>query len=162
MNKDWIQILSNIGVIAGLFFLGYQILQDRELMYAELLTTTFQDDQTRQFALLGENPAIAITKALNNECLSDVETTIVEIYYDSRMTALNRNDFLEQVGLFTGSWRDIRLTTPLWQNRYGLQAIKGNLENPNLSSDYRSMMRAAAAELEPVVADQPDCVSGDA
>ena len=158
VDRDWIQIFSNVGVVAGLFFLGYQILQDRELKTAELLSAAFQDDQARHFTLMGENPAIPLTKMLTDQCLTDVEEAIVSIYFSSRLVDLRRNDYLEEVGLFPEQWTDSTgFSLPIWHNRYGLQALQDALNTPHISERYRSRIAQAVAEITRKVENSPSC-----
>lgn len=81
-NK-WLILAANIGVIAGIVFLGYELQQNNELLEAEARATRVglrQADTT----LVIENPELgeAILKYQNDEPLSERENQLMEKYID--------------------------------------------------------------------------------
>jgi len=93
-----IQILANIGVIAGIVFLGVEIHQNNELMASQARLAT--NDLGLQFAEnLSQNPTLAaiLAKTGNNEPLTEAEE--IQLYgiglYVLRAFQLS---YLEMVG----------------------------------------------------------------
>lgn len=147
MNNDrsnqvatWLQIASNAGVLIGLIFVGLQIMQDRELKIAELITIAANTDHDRQIALMGEEPAEAIAKLIDGQCLDLREQLIMEIYYDARIETWVRNSKLERLGLFSPSWRqDLDLSEKPWQNMIARNAFAADVDNPELVDGVREL-----------------------
>ncbi len=72
--QQLVSILANVGVIAGIVFLGYELRQNNDLMASEARATYASMDQTG-WSFLIENPDFIETliKDRNGEALTDVE-----------------------------------------------------------------------------------------
>ena len=82
-----IAILANIGVIAGIVFLGFELQQNNELLRAEARAD--RRDINREAVIRGlENPDLrtARLKAPNGEPLSDSELYILELDTQAALT----------------------------------------------------------------------------
>ena len=152
MNRDWLQIVSNLGVVAGLVFLGFQILQDREMKRADMIAATFQDDNTRLIALLGENSGATISKIINNRCLSEEEQTIAAVYYNLRVSSWVRNSYMQEIGLFGSDWHENQsLENSSWEHPSGIAQLEITAADPRIDKAFRDRLAKRASELRQIL-----------
>ncbi len=80
-------ILANIGVIAGIVFLGIELQQNNELLAAEARATRHQNRSDHANRVLLENPGLVelIVKADNGEPLTQEEHYALERYLDQAL-----------------------------------------------------------------------------
>ena len=75
-----VSILANIGVIAGIVFLAFELQQNNRLMAAQ--ARAFESEMSRSYSqdvLQNSDVATAITKHQNGEELTDIEET--QVYF---------------------------------------------------------------------------------
>ncbi len=82
-----VSILANVGVIAGIVFLGIELQQNNELLAAEARATRHQNRSDHANRVLLENPGLVelIVKADNGEALSQEEHYTLERYLDQAL-----------------------------------------------------------------------------
>ena len=98
--NDWLQTIGNIGILLGLFFVGYQLYQDRELKKAELAFLGMDSNIQLSLALAGEDPFRAIVKlAVNPESATDEDRYIASKVFDALMFSRRRLFLMEAMGL---------------------------------------------------------------
>jgi hypothetical protein len=95
-----IQILANVGVIAGILFVAVEIRQNNQLLTAESIGTVFENRIDRQDRVM-ENHAYTAVMAKNSrgEMLSDEEEMIVTASHDRAFIAWQREYLLYQLGV---------------------------------------------------------------
>ena len=77
----WVQVAANVGILAGLLMVGVQINQNSELVREQLDHATWTDNLNLHLAMMGENPAAAVAKAIENpSALTVEETRILDAY----------------------------------------------------------------------------------
>ena len=149
MNRDWLQILSNVGVILGLLFLAYQIIQDRNLKRAEMIGMHYQDSLARDLAMMGEDPASTLSKLSTGKCLDARDQMIAIAYYDARFQEWDRNQYIQDIGLFTGSWwQNLNLTSDTWRNEIAIDTLRTTARLQRFSEGFRSKISQAIVDLE--------------
>jgi hypothetical protein len=147
---EYLQILSNFGVVAGLFFLGFQILQERELKQVDLIGVAWSDEQTRRIALMGEEPAQALAKLINSQELDDREVIVATAYFGSIRATWIRNSQMEKLGIFSDEWRrDYRLPSGIWANAIGIESIEVVFHEQHLYTEgLVELLRSEQARLK--------------
>ena len=140
--RHWLRIGADIGILVGLVFVGLQVRQDRELKVAELVADSLQEHHARNIALMGSEPAEALSKLETGQTLEASEQFIAQAYFDSRFANWNRNSILENRGLLPASWHSGTLLADyLWANQYGIEAVESYLKSsPFLTSGFRSQL----------------------
>ncbi len=108
-----ITILANLGVIAGIVFLGYELQQNNELLTAQARVARHDLRSTDSTRVFFENPDMAklVVKIEKNEPLTDDETYIAERFYEQ--TLLNwqfifvefQRGLLEPADIQVAGWR---------------------------------------------------------
>ena len=95
-----IQILANIGVIAGIVFLAFEIRQNNILLTAESIGTVFENRIARHDRIM-EYPAYTaiMAKNLAGEPLSVEEEMTVAASHDRAFIAWQREYLLYQLGI---------------------------------------------------------------
>lgn len=151
MNMDkwphWLQVGANLGLLVGLVFVAIQLYQDRQLKTAELIAGSLQEHHARHLALMGDNPAAALSKLPTGQVLNEHDRFIAKAYFDSHMANWSRNSILEQIGLLPPAWSNrLRLTDSLWANQYGIKAVENYLQDSTTRSD--GLRSKLADELE--------------
>ena len=95
-----IQVLANVGVIAGIIFLALQLRQNNLLLTAESIGTVFETRIARQDRVM-ESPAFTAIwmKNQRGEPLSDEEEETVRAAFDRAFIAWQREYLLYQLGV---------------------------------------------------------------
>ena len=153
--KDTLSLLANIGVVAGLFFLGIQIYQDQKLTRAQLTSNLFNEENARRLVIMGEDSAIVLAKVNDGEPLTRPESIIAGAYYDSRIGTWQRNFQLENLGLFEGIWReDFNLRHPVWENEFALNHLQNRLDRgiPGLPNTFVQILIDEASRIQEILA----------
>ena len=95
-----IQILANIGVIAGILFVAVEIRQNNQLLTAESIGTVFQNRIDRQDRVMDNSSYTAvIAKNARGERLSDEEEMVITASHDRAFIAWQREYLLYQLGV---------------------------------------------------------------
>ncbi len=145
----WLQVGANIGLLLGLVFVGLQLYQDRQLKTAELIAGSLQEHHDRNVALMGDDPASALSKLDSSEVLDDRDEFIAGAYFEARFANWSRNSILESLGLLSSGWSNgVLLADHLWANQYGIQAIETFLRGSQYLTD--SLRNQLSTELERV------------
>lgn len=160
MEKDtlhyWLQVVANVGLLVGLVFVGFQLIQDRQLKTAELIAGSLQEAHTRNIALMGEDPASSLSKLEDGDQLDDRERFIARAYFDARFANWTRNSILENLGLLAASWNNgVVLADHLWANKYGIQAVESYLGNSStISGSLRDRLSTELKRVRSVYLDR--------
>jgi hypothetical protein len=84
MKRDWLQMVSNLAIIAGLIIVIYELNQSRNLAYGQILASSYATINTRMVTQMGENPQLALEKAvLNPESLTSQDAVVLDAHYNS-------------------------------------------------------------------------------
>jgi hypothetical protein len=159
MNKEtlqhWLQIGANIGLLVGLFFVGMQLYQDRQLKTAELIAGSLQEHHSRNVALMGDDPASTLSKLNTGQTLDDRDQFIARAYFDARFANWSRNSILESLGLIAAAWSSgVVLTDRLWANQYGIAAVESYLrDSQSLTDGLRNKLSTELERVRTVYAD---------
>ena len=106
--RDWLQILTNFGVILGLLLLLYELNQSRELVQAQVVDGVYNAGVTRNLALLGENPQVAIAKSVfYPEQVSEAEAVVLVQFYTSLEVSWLRNKDERGLGYFERGFEEV-------------------------------------------------------
>ena len=104
-KRDWFQIITNIGVVAGLAFLVYELNQSRVHMDAQMVDASFQMSFQTNLAVMGENPASIIAKACSDlASLSEDERVALDAIHNSHYIALEHSRVMAMLGIFDEDW----------------------------------------------------------
>ena len=108
--SEWLQVAANIGILAGLVLVGYQIKQSNDLQRIEQVSRSLELDMAHVMAQMGDDPAEAVAKAVfePNEMTPKDRIVFTGFIYYMQMLAL-RTAELERQGLFDDEWRRITL-----------------------------------------------------
>jgi hypothetical protein len=63
MKREWFHLLTNVAVIIGVVGVIYELQQAHFLSRMDLMSETHSTVMSRNYQLMGENAAVAITKA---------------------------------------------------------------------------------------------------
>ena len=108
MNSEklvhWLQIIGNFGLIAGLVLVAVQIQQNTEMTKAQMISEDRSIAVALKLAVLGENPAKAVAKAID----SPGKLTTEDMYVLTSLQLANyyhksRNEMLYSMGFGTGT-----------------------------------------------------------
>ena len=152
----WLQIFSNIGVVIGLFFVGFQIIQDRELKRAELTTVLFSENRETERAKMGDNPAPVIAKVLKNETLTEEDQVVADAYLWEIFLRWMYSAEMEQQGIYTGRWRENFRLGRLFQTDYGLRFAEQETENQDFPEWFRDILKLEIAKIRSEKAESSD------
>ena len=95
-----IQIIANLGVIAGIVFVAIELRQNNLLLTAESIGTVFETRISRQDRIM-ENPGftVVLIKNRRGEALSEEEEETILASFDRAFIAWQREYLLFQLGI---------------------------------------------------------------
>ena len=95
-----LQIIANVGVLAGLLLLVYELNQTRELSQAQFEIDRDTGFQTSEIPMLGSNLSVAWEKSIfDPDSLSVSEIRSLDSFYAIQISRLNNTWDLEQRGI---------------------------------------------------------------
>ncbi len=103
--NDWLGVLTNVGLIVGLIFVGYGIQQNREAMEqskalaeAQLLSEGYAKTANFDMTIAGENPAEVLAKVCElNEQLTIQDTIVLDYIYWSAFDEISRSKLIDDI-----------------------------------------------------------------
>ena len=149
----WLQVSANIGILAGLLLVGFQINENTEIARTELTARSYELSMEMGLALMGENPAAALVKAATDpSSLTDEELTIVEqwVWYwwdhDSHL------DLLRDQGLVVQErdWDLFFKNRAKWvygANQVSVEVWEG-LTSDGIDSDWENLVDAEIQKID--------------
>ena len=100
MRTDWLQIIANTGLIAGLVLVGLQLKQNSDLLRTQLLYEESGRFIASEQALYGEEPARVWAKSIENpRDLTLEEIRIVDAYLYTTVEHWRATQMLAREGL---------------------------------------------------------------
>jgi len=148
---DWLQILGNIGIVIGLFFVGVQLYQDRQLKEAELTSAYFESRIQANIAAMGENPQASIVKAATNpEAMTPEDAYVSFLNLDNWGSLWMRYSRLESLGLQNPRWQDSQGLFLEFGTPFGVRWAKHYIDTNGwvLPEAFREKLEAQVAEPE--------------
>ena len=112
-----IQLVANLGVIAGILFLGLELRQNNQLLRAEAISTVLETRLSRQERVL-ENESVAALYAKNqrNEVLTDEDLIRMQASRNRGFIGWQRDFFLFQEGILPEEY--FRANFPVMKNAF--------------------------------------------
>ena len=108
MNRDWLQVVSNVAIVIGLGVVIYELDQNHQHVRAELVFEDYKNNLAHHLALLGDDPAAAIAVArVNPEELSEEQKIIVNAHFAYAYSRLSSMNFTADLGIFNANWKDV-------------------------------------------------------
>ena len=99
---NWLQILGNFGLIAGLVLVAAQIQQNSEITEAQMVSEDRALAVTLRLAVLGENPAMVMAKAIDSPGeLTTEDMFVLQAFEAANYYHKSRNEMLHRVGFGT-------------------------------------------------------------
>ena len=71
--SHWLTIIGNAGLLLGVTLVIFQINQNSELVREQLFHSSWTDDLNLQLAMMGDNPAAAVARAVESPAELTVE-----------------------------------------------------------------------------------------
>ena len=103
---SWLQLIANVGLLAGIVLVGIQINQSNAIAGASAGSVYFQQYQDYLVAGMGENPAVVRAKAIfepENLTAEDIQVLISETYW--RISMIEHQTVMEEYGIIDDRWR---------------------------------------------------------
>lgn len=96
---NWIQIITGLGVIAGLVLVAMELQQSRDLVEAQLEAEGFLSYQESRLSIMGENFAATYAKACFDPTnLTDAELVQMEAFIDANVMLVARARAYSEIG----------------------------------------------------------------
>ncbi len=104
---NWLQVGANLGIILGLVLVGFQLKQNTDLLRVQLLYEESQSFINHERQMMGDNPAEAWAKALENpEGLSPAEFRVMDAYLYAMSEQWRASHRLRELGILNDEWKD--------------------------------------------------------
>ena len=98
-------LAGNIGVIAGLVLVAIQIHQNTEITRAQIANDYFLADMSLELAMMGEDPAVALAKAVYEpDVLTRPDAVVLDRYFNYGLVQLHRFQEMEELGMAPENW----------------------------------------------------------
>ncbi len=95
----WLQIVGNLGLIAGLVLVAVQINQNTEMTRAQMLSEGWINAASNYYARAGENPASAIARAHTDpDRLTHEDMVVLDALITAEWMLVNRVEALSSMG----------------------------------------------------------------
>lgn len=105
MKRDWVQILSNFGVLLGLGLLIFELNQSSDLTQAQVVDGTYDAVVFRNLALLGESPEQALARSIfRPDELTEDDVIVLSQFYTAMLVSWMRVRDERGVGYFGSSF----------------------------------------------------------
>jgi hypothetical protein len=107
MNRDWLQICSNLAIVVGLVVVVYELNQNHLHVRAQLVMDDYTNVLGRHSDVMGENPASVIAKARSNpEQLTEEERIVADAHLSYVYVQLGSQSYMTTLGIFE-YWKEI-------------------------------------------------------
>ena len=98
--SSWVQIFTNLIVIAGVLLVAYEIRQNKEMVGVQLAQGAWAMYHSEFIAMMGEDPAISLEKMVRGDQLEDVDRIVIDSFLTALSTRWRQNLALEARGSF--------------------------------------------------------------
>ncbi len=148
--SHWLTIIGNLGLLIGVALVIVQINQNSQLVREQIFTTRWTDSLNLHLAMMGDNPAAAVAKAIESPSeLTVEETRVLEAYVlywglaDTRWRLLDDRGMAVLEPISFDDLDDPRVS--LWTGAFGNSYVKARYEEigiggPLLSPKLRPFM----------------------
>jgi len=100
--SSWLQIVGNVGLIAGLVLVAVQINQNTEIARMQMLHDSWLASQNMYLTMAGENPVPSYVKAINDPTgMTDEDLMTLTFLYAANRNRLGRQEFFWRNGFET-------------------------------------------------------------
>jgi hypothetical protein len=101
---NWLQILGNFGLIAGLGLVALQIQQNTDIAKAQMISEDRSIAVALKLAVIGENPAKAVAKAIDSpDQLTTEDMFVLTSLQLANYYHKSRNEMMYNMGFGTGT-----------------------------------------------------------
>jgi len=96
---QWFQVGANLGILLGLFFVGFQMRQDHQIAIASFQGDAYSSVNAFQASTMGENPARSYAKSITDpSSLTPEDVEVLRWYAYVNVAFLVRTAQLEKLG----------------------------------------------------------------
>ena len=107
MKRDWLQLISNIGVIIGLIVLIYEVNQSNSYAEADNASVSAGLAVNREISVVGENAAAILAKAIDDpDSLNTQELVVIDAYHRQLLMELMNQAYQAELGIFSDDWEE--------------------------------------------------------
>ena len=98
-------LAANVGVLAGLILVAFQIHQNTEITKAQITNDYYLADMQLELAMMGDNPAVSWTKAIYTpDDLTNLDAAVVDRYFNYGIVQIRRLQKMHELGLADNDW----------------------------------------------------------
>ena len=99
---NWIQIITGLAVVFGLFLVFIELRQAKQIASAELVSQGFSEGLSTQRGLMGEEFASVLANAcLHPRELTDDQVVALDFYFQVQLNNVYRMEFIDTVAEIT-------------------------------------------------------------
>ena len=103
----WLTLAANFAVLIGLILVAAQIRQNTRITRAQVANDWYFADMQLELAMMGDNPALAWTKAVYTpEELTPQDAAVLDRYFNYGLVQLQRLQRMSELGLADDRWKD--------------------------------------------------------
>lgn len=101
MQRDWLQVSSNIAILVGLIIVIYELNQNHVHARSQIINDDYINIETHLYTLVGENPAAAIGMARTNpDKLSEQDRIVVDAHLLAQYFQLEAYEYISETGIY--------------------------------------------------------------
>jgi hypothetical protein len=144
--SNWLQVAGNLGVVVGLVFVGYQLVQDRELKRTELMFWTMDTLQQLHLSLAGEQPHESLVKlAIAPDDATEEDRYIASKVFDAIMFGRRKVFLMQEADLFEELGESVFVDYE-FGSATGSNYLRTQLETFNISDRVKRKYQEAYSE----------------
>jgi len=81
--QSWLQLVSNLAIIAGLGIVIYELNQTKQIAHAQIIQNDFASHVSRYIATMGEDPRETLARAaFHPDELSEEDAVVLDAFYN--------------------------------------------------------------------------------
>lgn len=149
----WLQVGANIGILAGLILVGFQINQNTKIAHADLTARSYELTMQLNRAMMGENPAAALAKAgTDPSSLTDEELIVINNFNWAWWNHNTRYELLNEQGLVEEADRELYLRNHarvIFAGNPISAEVWKNMVSNGYSRDWERIVDAEIQRIEP-------------
>ena len=98
--NSWLTLVANIGIVAGLFLVAFQIKQDADLTKVQLFSDHTNSRREWNQAMMGSDPMSVVAKSIERpQELTLAELQMMDLYLVAAINEVRRLELLKDAGL---------------------------------------------------------------
>ncbi len=105
--NQWLTLAANLGVVAGLILVGFQIRQNTRITKAQITNDYYLADMELELVMMGEQPIDPWVKSIYSpDKVTQADVAILDRYFNYGLVQIQRLRKMQELGLADDDWKN--------------------------------------------------------